>query len=78
MFFVFSLYSMITNLTSSEIETNGTASKAALNFMSISLGSKELYASDEKRFLYVVGAWIGAGMLIIWAFAIVALKYYQK
>jgi len=42
------------------------------------LGSKQLYASGQKTTLYVVGAWIGLFMLLLWAVAFIGLKYYQK
>lgn len=28
--------------------------------------------------MYVVGAWIGMAMLVLWALAFIALKYFQK
>lgn len=28
--------------------------------------------------MYVVGAWIGCGMLLLWGIAFLGLKYYQK
>jgi len=56
----------------------GNSSSSALKFLSISLGSKELYISGEKQELYVIGAWIGCGMLVLWGMAFMALKYNQK
>jgi hypothetical protein len=28
--------------------------------------------------MYIAGAWIGCGMLLLWGAAFMALKYYQK
>lgn len=78
MFVVFSIYSIATNIKASNMPSAGNASGKALNFLSISLGSIELFSSEEKRNLYVIGAWIGSGMLAIWAGIFLWLKYYQK
>lgn len=60
------------------MQIEGNVSKNVLDFLSISLGSKGLYASESKWSLYVIGAWIGSGLLLLWAFGIFALRYYQK
>ena len=78
MFLIYSLYSLITNITAAGIGVDGTSSSAVLNFFSISLGSKQLYASPEKSTMYIIGAWIGLAVLVFWAVAFMALKYNQK
>jgi hypothetical protein len=78
MFIVYSLYSIATNIKASEMKIDGNMSSEILKFLSISLGSKELFSSDEKQLLYVIGAWIGCAMLIIWGVVFMGLKYYQK
>ena len=45
MFVVYSIYSIITNVIASEMQIDGNVSKNVLDFLSISLGSKGLYAS---------------------------------
>lgn len=45
MFFVYSIYSFATNIQASNINIDGNYSGAALQFLSISLGSKQVYAS---------------------------------
>jgi uncharacterized protein (UPF0212 family) len=78
MFIVYSAYSLGTNLKAANMSIEGNYSSKVLNFLSISLGSKQLYTSQEKIDMYVIGAWIGLVMLLIWVAAFLALKYYQK
>ena len=78
MFFVYSIYSFATNIQASNINIDGNYSSTALQFLSISLGSKQVYASEEKKLMYVIGAWIGCGMLILWGLAFLGLRYLQK
>ena len=78
MLVVYSIYSLTTNLWASNMSIEGNYSSTALNFLSISLGSKQLYSSNEKIELYVIGAWIGLVMLLIWGVAFIALKHSQK
>lgn len=77
MLVVYSTYTFITNIIASNLNAEGTSSKM-LSYLVISLGSKQLYASEEKVAMYVVGAWIGCVMLILWGVVIMGLKYYQK
>lgn len=60
------------------METDGNYSDRVLKYLSISLGSKQLFSSPDKQKLYLVGAWIGSFMLIVWGFVFMGLKYYQK
>lgn len=78
MFVVYSVYSLATNLKAANIDINGNYSSQILSFLSISLGSKQLYSSEEKIQMYVIGAWIGLAMLVLWSIAFLGLKYYQK
>jgi hypothetical protein len=78
MFVVYSVYSLATNLKAANIDINGNYSSEILSFLSISLGSKQLYSSEEKIQMYVIGAWIGLAMLVLWSIAFLGLKYYQK
>lgn len=78
MFVVYSVYSLSTNLKAANIDINGNYSSQILSFLSISLGSKQLYSSEEKIQMYVIGAWIGLAMLVLWSIAFLGLKYYQK
>ena len=78
MLVVYSLYSLITNIVAANMESQGVSASAILSFLSISLGSKQLYASGQKTTLYVAGAWIGLVMLLLWGGAFLRLKYYQK
>jgi hypothetical protein len=78
MFIVYSTYSIGTNVYASNIDIAGNSSSSSLKFMSISLGSKDLYISEEKQKLYVIGAWIGCAMLVLWGVVFMALKYNQK
>jgi hypothetical protein len=77
MLVIYSSYTFITNIIASNLNVNGTQSKM-LSYLIISLGSKQLYASEEKVSMYVVGAWIGCVMLLLWGVVILGLKYYQK
>ena len=78
MFVVYSVYSLASNLKAANIDINGNYSSQILSFLSISLGSKQLYSSEEKIQMYVIGAWIGLAMLVLWSIAFLGLKYYQK
>lgn len=46
MFIVFSIYSLATNIKAANLEIGGSYSSEISSFLSISLGSKQLYASD--------------------------------
>ena len=72
MFLIYSIYSLVTNVT---VESGGVSVSGLLL---ISLGSKQVYSSQEKITQYVVGAWIGLAMLLLWAVAFLGLKYFQK
>lgn len=78
MLLIYSLYSIATNIKASQMEIQGNTSNSMLKFLSISLGSKQLLTTDEKQTMYVIGAWIGCAMLIIWSVTFMGLKYYQK
>ena len=78
MFVIYSTYSIATNLKAANTRIEGNYSSKVLSFLSISLGSKLVYASEEKINMYVAGAWIGFGMLLIWVLVFLALKYHQK
>jgi hypothetical protein len=60
------------------MEIDGNSSNDALKYLSISLGSKQMFSSGDKQRMYVIGAWIGCAMLVIWGFIFMGLKYYQK
>ena len=72
MFLIYSIYSLVTNIAVDLSEI--TVSELLL----ISLGSKQLYGTQEKITQYVIGAWIGVAMLILWAVSFLGLKYFQK
>jgi hypothetical protein len=78
MFMLYSIYSIATNIKASQMETDGNYSDQVLKYLSISLGSKQLFSSPDKKKLYLAGAWIGSFMLIAWGFVFMGLKYYQK
>jgi len=60
------------------MDIDGNTSNTALKYLSISLGSKQMFGSGDKQRMYVIGAWIGCVMLLIWGFTFMALKYFQK
>lgn len=78
MFVIYSIYSIATNIKASEMDVDGNSSNSLLKYLSISLGSKQMFSTGDKQRLYVIGAWIGCAMLIIWGFTFMWLKYYQK
>jgi hypothetical protein len=78
MLVVYSSYSFATNISAANMSIDGNYSSTLLRYLSISLGSKQLYASEGKQTMYVIGAWIGCGMLVMWALAFVGLRYLQK
>ena len=78
MFLVYSIYSIATNIKASQMEADGNYSSQVLKYLSISLGSKQMFSSPDKQKLYLIGAWIGSFMLIVWGFIFMWLKYHQK
>lgn len=77
MFFIYSCFAIFTNiLASNSYEVNDNMDPSLITnvgVLVISLGSKQLNATNENTLLYNIQTWFGVGVLLLWVgFLIVA------
>lgn len=81
MFLIYVIYAFATNLVASgKYTTCGGIynCSANLDYLSISLGSKQQNPTTENQTFYYIQCWIGVGMVIIWFITFAILKYREK
>jgi hypothetical protein len=82
MLLIYAIYAFATNLVASQKfkECGTTISyykcSSNLDYLAISLGSKQSNPSSENQMFYYIQTWIGMGMIIVWFLTFAALKYY--
>ena len=82
MFIVYCIFAMATNIVASS--TYHTSDKmdptliSNYGILAISLGSKQLNATQENITLYSIQAWFGVGMLLLWIGYLVFIKGKEK
>lgn len=69
---IYSVYAIITNIIAS-----AALSAGAVDYITISLGSKETNNTAQNRLYYFISCWLGVATLIIWILAIIGIKYHE-
>ena len=71
---IYSAYAIGTNLLATFSSLNGL-SYDKIDYLNISLSSKQLYDTDQNRAFYLTQCWIGVAAMIIWIFVLAYFKY---
>ena len=72
---VYSIFSLITNIIAAS-QNNGTGSSAyTVDYLTISLSSKETNDTSQNELYYLLSCCFGAGAMLIWIIVIIAIKY---
>lgn len=75
---IYSGYALATNVIASNLlSASGTISYSKIDYINISLSSKQKYDTPTNRLYYYISCWLGVGTAIIWLLVIVAIKYYE-
>lgn len=69
---IYSIYAIFTNILAANAK-----GVVALDYITISLGSKETHDTEANRLYYFISCWLGVATLIIWILAIIGIKYYE-
>lgn len=79
MLIVYAIFSLATNVIASGVlNSNPTiSSSAAVGYLAISLCSKQISPTDVNQQYYIIQCWIGLGMVVIWLFMFLVVKYLE-
>ena len=69
---VYSIYAIVTNVIAS---SNGPIDISQLDYIAISLSSKQQNQTEDNKRYYFISCWLGVAMIILWIFALVGIKY---
>ena len=71
---IYSAYALITNYLASK---DGTLSnkQTSVDYISISLSSKETNDNSTNRRYYFIQCWLGIANIIVWIFSLAGMKY---
>lgn len=71
---IYSAYALITNVLASR---NGSLSniQSSVDYISISLSSKETNDNSTNRMYYFVQCWLGVATIVVWIFVLAYLKF---
>ena len=69
---LYSIFALVTNVLAS---TNGAIDISQLDYIAISLSSKQQYQTETNKLYYVISCWLGVGMIGLWIIALVGIKY---
>ncbi len=81
MLLIYAIFAFATNIVASgKYTTCGSiaACSTKLDYLAISLGSKQMNATSENNTYYYIQCWIGVGMVVIWFITFSILKFYEK
>jgi hypothetical protein len=80
MFLIYSIYAIITNVIASnnfDLCTGLVDCSSNLDYLAISLGSKQQNQTDINKTYYYIQAWIGVGLVIIMVITFFFLRYFE-
>ena len=69
---VYSIFTLVTNVIAS---TNGSISISSLDYIAISLSSKQQNPTETNKTYYFISCWLGVAMIGLWLLALVGIKY---
>ena len=73
---LYSIFALVTNVLASEAYASaGGISVASLDYIVISLSSKQQNPTDTNKTYYFVSCWLGLGMIVVWMLSLVGIKY---
>lgn len=70
----YSVYAIVTNLIAAGVQSD-TLKGVVVDYIAISLSAKQLNVTELNSKYYYIQCWIGVGVMIIWFFVFIALKY---
>lgn len=70
---VFSIYALATNIIAAKDNTQGD--QYTVDYLTISLASKQKNNTDKNKLFYFIQAWIGMATMIIWIFVFFYNRY---
>jgi hypothetical protein len=80
-FLIYSIYALATNVIASNnfALCNGVVDCSSnLDYLAISLGSKQQNQTDQNKTFYYIQAWIGVGLVLVMSITFFLLKYYES
>jgi hypothetical protein len=73
---IYSIFAIATNVLASESYTSaGGLDISSLDYLVISLSSKQTYPTDTNKLYYFISCWLGLAMIVLWMLALVGIKY---
>lgn len=82
MILIYSIFAIITNISASSAYKNSTENSTILvsqksyeGILLISLGSKQLHATNLDKVYYTIQCWLGVGMIVVWGILFGIIKY---
>ena len=81
-FAIYSIYSLITNIISSNIYRSNLPDQELDNkdnsfegFLVLSLGSKQLHEKPRDQNYYLIQCWLGVAFIVLWGIIFIWIKY---
>lgn len=71
---IYSLYAIATNLLATFTSLNGVTYNQ-IDYLNISLSSKQLYDTEINRAYYLTQCWIGVAAMAVWIIVLAYFKY---
>ncbi len=81
MLLIYSIFAFATNVVASGKFSTCTTllgCSSNLDYLAISLGSKQQNPTSENQTYYYVQCWLGVAMVVVWFITFALLKYYEK
>jgi uncharacterized Tic20 family protein len=72
---IYSIYAIITNIIAANKNTNG--STYTVDYLTISLSSKETNDTTQNRLFYFIQCILGAVTMLIWILVLIGIKYFE-
>lgn len=68
----YSFFALVTNIIAAK---NNSNSQYTVDYLTISLSSKQSVDSTNNRLFYYIQCWIGAVVMLIWIFLFIVIKH---
>ena len=69
---VYSIYAIVTNIIASDASVSDLY---ALDYLVITLASKQKVVNDQNKLFYFIQCWLGVVTILIWFLVIIGIKY---
>lgn len=77
MIVIYSFFALATNVVASKAISTSSGILSNVDYLSISLGSKQTNPTDVNQMYYIIQCWLGVAVVIFWLISFFAVKYYQ-